>query len=170
MRVPDLDALPPERAAELLRACCGSSAWVAGMVARRPFGTVPNVLAAADDVWRSLDRDDWHEAFAHHPRIGERRGALAQDARGAAWSAREQSRVSAAADHVRAELAAVNRAYEERFGHIYIVCATGKSAEELLALARTRLENDPQTELRVAAEEQHKITRLRLEKLFTETA
>jgi len=168
MNLSTFDQSQPERAAELLRACCGSSGWVAGMMARRPFGTLPNVLAAADDVWWSLDRGDWLEAFAQHPRIGERQGAVAQDARGAAWSAGEQSGVRDAAGDVRAELAASNRAYEERFGYIYVVCATGKSAEELLALARSRLRNDPHAELRVAAEEQRKITRLRLEKLFTE--
>jgi OHCU decarboxylase len=164
----DLDTLPPERAAELLRSCCGATRWVSAMVARRPFGSRDAALAAADEVWRSLGPDDWREAFAHHPRIGERRSTLPQDARGAAWSAGEQSGVTTASGTVQGQLAAVNREYERRFGHIFIVCATGKSAEELLALARARLRNDAETELRVAAEEQRKITRLRLEKLLTE--
>jgi OHCU decarboxylase len=110
-------------------------------------------------VWWSLGPDDWREAFAHHPRIGER-------AEG--WSAAEQAGVAGAAGDVRAQLAAANRAYETRFGHIYLVRAAGRGADELLALARARLANDAETELRVAAEEQRQITRLRLERLFAE--
>jgi OHCU decarboxylase len=165
-----LDALPAERAGELLGACCGASRWVQAMVARRPFGSLGTLLAAADDAWWSLGADDWREAFAHHPRIGERRAAVAQDDRAAGWSAGEQAGVAAAAATVQEQLARANEEYERRFGHIYIVCATGKSADEMLALARERLGNDPATELRVAAEEQRKITRLRLGKLFTEEA
>jgi 2-oxo-4-hydroxy-4-carboxy-5-ureidoimidazoline decarboxylase len=176
--VAELDELPSAQAAELLRACCGATRWVAGMVARRPFHTRDVALDEADDVWWSLDPDDWLEAFAHHPRIGEGRSAAPQDpgsspgqaARAAAWSAGEQAGAAGAADDVQAALAAANRAYEARFGHIYIVCATGKSAEEMLAIARVRLANDADTELRVAAEEQRKITRLRLEKLLTDDA
>ena len=168
MTVAELDDLPAAQAAALLRPCCGAARWVAGMVARRPFGTLDALLAESDDTWWSLGPDDWLEAFAHHPRIGEREGALPQDARGAAWSAGEQAGADAAADAVRDALAAANRDYERRFGHIYIVCATGKSAEELLALARARMTNDAETELRVAAEEQRQITQRRLVKLFAE--
>lgn len=170
LTVRELDALPAERAAELLRACCGASRWVEAMVARRPFGSLGAVLAAADDVWWSLVPDDWGEAFAHHPRIGERHGAVEQSARASGWSAGEQAGVAGVAALVHEQLAAANREYEERFGRIYIVCAAGKSAEEMLALARTRLENDPATELRVAADEQRKITGLRLAKLLAERA
>ena len=166
--VPEFDDLPAARAAELLRPCCGASRWVAEMVARRPFGTLDELLAGADEVWWSLGPDDWREAFAHHPRIGERTAAVTQDARGAAWSAGEQAGVAAASGDARAALAEANREYEARFGHIYLVCATGRGAEELLAAARARLANDAESELRVAAEEQRRITRLRLEKLFTE--
>jgi 2-oxo-4-hydroxy-4-carboxy-5-ureidoimidazoline decarboxylase len=166
--VPELDELPSAPAAELLRACCGAARWVDAMVGRRPFHTLDALLAEAEDAWWSLEPDDWLEAFAHHPRIGERAGAAPQDARGAAWSAGEQAGAAGAAAGVQDALAAANREYEARFGHIYIVCATGKSAEEMLAIARARLANDPETELRVAAGEQAKITRLRLEKLFTD--
>jgi OHCU decarboxylase len=166
--VSEFDDLPAARAAELMRPCCGASRWVAEMVARRPFGSLAELLAGADEVWWSLEPDDWREAFAHHPRIGERAAAVAQDERGAAWSAGEQAGVAGASADVRAELAAANRAYEAQFGHVYLVCATGRSAEELLAVARARLANDAEAELRVAAEEQRKITRLRLEKLFAE--
>jgi 2-oxo-4-hydroxy-4-carboxy-5-ureidoimidazoline decarboxylase len=130
------------------------------MVARRPFGSREAVLDAADDIAQSLDASDWHEAFAHHPRIGEQTKS--------SWAAREQSGASVATGDVRQALADVNRDYEQRFGYIYIVCATGKSAEEMLGIAKSRLRNDPETELRVAAEEQRKITRLRLQKLLEE--
>lgn len=170
LSIHELDAMPADAAGELLRACCGAARWVEGMVARRPFGSLGAAFAAADDVWWSLAPDDWGEAFAHHPRIGERRGAVAQSARGAAWSAGEQAGAACAPSHVQEELAAANRAYEERFGRIYIICATGKSAEEMLATARARLANDPAAELRVAAEEQRKITRLRLQKMLAEGA
>jgi len=165
----ELNSLSPERTRELLRSCCGASRWVDGMNARRPFASVDELFRAADDVWASLGPDDWHEAFAHHPRIGEQRSAAAQDARAAAWSAGEQADVASANGSLHNELASVNRTYEQRFGHIYIVCAAGKSAGELLAIARDRLGNAPDVELRVAAEEQRKITRLRLQKLFTES-
>jgi len=167
-RLDDLNALPPERAADVLRACCGASRWVASMAARRPFSSIDDALAAADAVWATLGPDDWREAFSHHPRIGEQRGAVQQHARGAAWSSDEQRGVGAADDNVRAELARTNQEYEAKFGHIYIVCATGKSADELLAIARRRLQNEPSVELRVAADEQHHITRLRLRKLLSE--
>lgn len=165
--IDDLNVLPPDRAADVLRACCGSSRWVDAMVARRPFASIDDALAAADGAWAPLGPDDWREAFSHHPRIGERRSASPQSATAAAWSATEQSRVATAVDRTRAELAAVNRDYEARFGYIYIVCAAGKSPEELLAIARRRLTNAPSAELRVAAGEQHQITRLRLRALLS---
>lgn len=138
------------------------------MIARRPFFSVASVLRAADDVWASLGPSDWHEAFAHHPRLGERAAAVEQSQAAAAWSASEQSATSAADAQTRAELAAMNAAYEARFGHIYIVCAAGKNTDELLEIARARMSNQPQRELEVAAEEQHKIARLRLRRLFND--
>jgi OHCU decarboxylase len=156
--------MPPDRAADTLRACCGAHRWVNAMIARRPFASIDDALIATDEAWAPLGPDDWHEAFSHHPRIGERSAAVRQDARGAAWSATEQSGVV----RLRDELAAVNREYEAKFGYIYIVCAAGKPADELLDVARRRLQNDPATELRIAAQEQHKITRLRLTRLLSE--
>ena len=150
----------------LLETCCGASAWVQGMVVRRPFGTLYVMLQTADEVWWSLGPDDWREAFDHHPRIGEEAAAVPQGERARAWSSDEQRGTSAASADVRQALAEGNREYERRFGHIYLVCATGRSAEDLLVTLRTRLTNDPATELRVAAGEQSKITRLRLEKMF----
>jgi 2-oxo-4-hydroxy-4-carboxy-5-ureidoimidazoline decarboxylase len=164
--VAELDALPAREAAELLRSCCGATRWVSGMLARRPFATEPALLSAADEVWRSLGDADWREAFAHHPRIGESRSAAAQSQRARDWSSGEQSGMNAAADSVRTALAEANAAYDARFGYVCIICAAGRSAEEMLALTRSRLSNAPDAELRIAAEEQRKITRLRLEKLF----
>lgn len=166
MRVAELNELPDERAASLLRACCGSSRWVAGMLARRPFASGDALLAAADEVWTSLGESDWREAFAHHPRLGERKAAVQQDARAEAWSGGEQSGLADASELVRAALADANTAYEARFGFVCIICATGKRAPELLHTTRARLGNSMHDELRVAAEEQRKITRLRLLKLL----
>jgi allantoicase len=177
-----LDALPARQAEAELLACCGSRAWAARVAAARPFADADAVAAAADQAWARLGPEDWLEAFAAHPRIGERPAAApaervpaapaASGGRPAAapaastWSAREQAGVAGADPATLAELAAGNREYEEHFGHVFLVCATGRSASELLAALRERLGNDPATELRVAAEEQRKITRLRLEKLF----
>ena len=161
------DALSDHEVSLLLESCCGSHAWVQAMLAHRPFGTLVRVLNEAEEIWWSLGPDDWREAFDHHPRIGEQTAATPQGATAKAWSADEQRGASTAGDETRQALAEGNREYERRFGHIYLVCATGKSAEEMLALLRQRLSNDPATELRVAAAEQAKITRLRLEKLFT---
>ena len=154
----NLDAMPESEAMTLLQECCGASRWVLAMVNRRPFGSREAVLAAADEIWTSLDGGDWREAFAQHPRIGEQTASLV--------AAKEQSGIADATNLVRLGLAEANRDYEQRFGYIYIVCATGKSADEMLAIAQARLQNDPDTELRVAAEEQRKITRLRLQKLL----
>jgi 2-oxo-4-hydroxy-4-carboxy-5-ureidoimidazoline decarboxylase len=135
------------------------------MMASRPFGDTGTLLRRADEIWWSLGPDDWREAFAHHPRIGERKAAIAQEARALEWSAGEQRGVADASLDERSAIAEANREYERRFGHIYLVSAAGKSADELLELLRARLENDPVTELAVAAGEQAKITRLRLLKL-----
>ena len=161
-----VDGLPAREAGPLFASCCGSTAWVQGMIARRPFQTLTVLLREAEDIWWSLSPDDWREAFDHHPRIGEQRAAVSQGDRASTWSAGEQQGVADAATNVREALADGNREYERRFGHIYLVSATGKSAEEMLALLRERLRNDPETELRVAAGEQAKITRLRLLKMF----
>ncbi len=128
------------------------------MLGQRPFKDTDEVFAAADRIWQDLGPEDWHEAFRAHPRIGQRTADSV--------AAQEQAEATSAGAVVLNDLADANLAYEARFGHIYIVCAAGKSAEEMLALCRGRLVNDPDTELRVAAEEQRKITRLRLEKLL----
>jgi OHCU decarboxylase len=161
-----LNALPPPEAAEQLRACCGSSRWVEAMIARRPFASVEHLLAAADEAWRATGPEDWDEAFAHHPRIGERQAAAPVSAAARAWSAGEQGVAAGAAAEARAALAEANTAYEQRFGRIYLVCAAGRSAEDLLSDIAERMKNDPERERAVAVEEQRKITRLRLKALI----
>lgn len=165
--VAELDQLPEDQLASALAACCGARRWVERMMAARPFRDRKTLLSKADEAWWSLGADDWREAFAHHPRIGERDAKVTQEARARAWSASEQRGVAGASGELRAAIAEGNAEYERRFGHIYIVSAAGKSPEELLDLLSTRLMNDPITELQVAAAEQAKITRSRLTKLLT---
>jgi 2-oxo-4-hydroxy-4-carboxy-5-ureidoimidazoline decarboxylase len=152
-----INALSPDEARDAFTRCCGSQRWVEGMLARRPFSSADELFAAADAIWRALDPADFLEAFAHHPAIG------AAGARG--FSAREQAQVAQASAATLQELEALNRRYRERFGFVFLVCATGKSADEMLALLRARIDNPADAELRIAAGEQAKITRLRLEKL-----
>lgn len=154
-----LNALSEERARAALQRCCGARHWVDGMLAARPFASDAELLAAAERVWWGLGRADWLEAFAAHPRIGARAEAMTD------WARREQAGANGAAEATLAALAQGNRTYEERFGHVFLICATGRTADEMLGALRGRLTNDPATELRVAAEEQAKITRLRLDRL-----
>lgn len=156
-----------EAESELLK-CCGSTRWARALAAQRPFGDLPELLTAADTIWWSLDERDWLEAFGAHPKIGGReKAAREQQAQAAGWSEQEQAGARDAAQGTLDELAEANRVYEERFGYIFIVCATGKTAAEMLALLHARLSNEASHELRNAAEEQRKITRLRVEKLLT---
>jgi allantoicase len=161
-----LNAAGDGTARTALIGCCGSRTWVDRMVAARPFSDIDDLMDEAETIWNALAPADWRDAFAHHPRIGDRGPAPAQPAPAHTWSVQEQSRAQSAAPEVLTALAGANRAYEDRFGHVFIVCATGRSSEEILALLRQRLENDPGRELEVAAAEQARITRLRLEKLL----
>jgi len=140
-----------------LARCCAARRWVDALVAARPFASDAALFAAADRVWWSLGREDWLEAFAAHPRIGERPDDP--------WARREQAGVEQGGRGTAAALAQGNRAYERRFGHVFLICATGKSADEMLGALEARLVNDAASELRIAAGEQAKITRLRLERL-----
>jgi allantoicase len=154
-----LNALSPGEARRELLACCASSAWAGRMCEARPFADLAGLQGAALRAAEGLSEQDWLEAFAAHPRIGEKKS----DARG--WSFQEQPRVADADRATLDALAEVNRAYEDKHGFVYLVCATGKSAGEMLAIARERLGADRARELAQAAEEQRKITQLRLEKL-----
>jgi 2-oxo-4-hydroxy-4-carboxy-5-ureidoimidazoline decarboxylase len=134
------------------------------MAARRPLSEEAALLAASDETWRNLSEADWTEAFRSHPRIGESRVGKSSGARSTAWSAQEQRNVADSGDAVKIALAEANREYERKFGRIFIVCATGKTAPEILEILRSRLRNDPAVELREAAEQQRQITQLRLRK------
>ena len=162
----ELNTLPVEDAKSLLLRCCGSTEWARHVVMRRPFRTLAEVESAADEVWHSLDRADWLEAFAAHARIGER-DVPTVAAASSGWAEQEQSAARAATSETFGRLAAANRVYENRFGYRFIVCATGRTAAEMLALLEQRLPNSAQVELAVAADEQRKITRLRLKKLLS---
>jgi 2-oxo-4-hydroxy-4-carboxy-5-ureidoimidazoline decarboxylase len=160
-----LDAAAAEGA---LRRCCGATRWVSAMSSARPFVSTPALFAAAERHWQGLGSADYLEAFSHHPQIGEDLGALKQRfAHTLALSTEEQAGVTTADERTLVALRDANMAYRARFGFIFIVCASGKSAGELLAAINERLANDPARELAIAAAEQAKITRLRLARLGT---
>lgn len=187
-----LNALPAELARERLLACCSSARWAAEVASGRPFASVSEVLGRSDDSVADLTQADLEEALAGHPRIGERSGTAAGEAQGSEgdqahedsevgwsrqeaesgvdWSRQEQAGVQAADRAMIQALAAGNRAYEERFGHIYLVCATGRSGPELLALLRDRLGNDPAAEWDVVRRELGKVNQIRLRKLLEGTS
>ena len=154
-----------EAQAELSR-CCGSRRWAEGMAGSRPFEGVDEVLKKARDIWQGLFPEDWREAFRHHPKIGDKESLRKKFETTKTWASGEQSGVQGASDEVLGALAEGNRSYEERFGFIFIVCATGRGAEEMLSILQSRLGNTPDVELRIAAEEQAKITEIRLKKLL----
>jgi allantoinase len=160
-----LNALGEAEARDELSRCCGARRWAEGMAARRPFGSYADLLAAAEAVWAGLDLEDLLEAFAAHPKIGDIESLRTKFATTASWAAGEQSGVANAHQATLHGLADGNRDYEAKFGYIFIVCATGKSADDMLTLLRARISNDPRDELEVAAGEQAAITRLRLGKL-----
>jgi 2-oxo-4-hydroxy-4-carboxy-5-ureidoimidazoline decarboxylase len=162
----EIDASAPEAARAMLARACGSTRWVERMLARRPFGSEALLQRAARDEWFALGEQDWLEAFSHHPRIGDRASLEARFPATHDLSQQEQAGVAAAREEVLDALARGNAAYLDRFGFIFIVSAAGKSAAELLQLLRDRLSNDRATELRIAAEEQAKITALRLTTSF----
>ena len=161
-----LNRLGADEARAALLACCGSTRWASEVAALRPFWDVGQLLRIAERVWRELGREDWLEAFRAHPKIGESKAERETGEEARRWAEGEQSGARAAAADTLDALTRANREYEERFGFIFIVCATGKSAEEMLGLLRARMPNDPETELRVAAGEQWRITELRLRKFL----
>lgn len=154
----------PSEASEQVLPCCGSTVWAGRMTNERPFDDEASLLITSDEIWSSLGPPDWLEAFKSHPRIGELRASVPTGAQSANWSEQEQKDVAVAPDDVRIALAEGNRAFEEKFGYIFIVCAAGKSAGEILTILERRLQNGKEAELREAAEEQRQITQLRLKK------
>jgi OHCU decarboxylase len=166
VKIEDLNNLENPEAESHFRDCCGSREWARKMAAARPYHTSEELMDRAETIWNALNPADWLEAFAAHPKIGAKKAAPSQQGLSAEWSKGEQAGMENADDLIKDELAEANRLYEEKFGYIFIVCATGKTAEEMLALCRGRLGNPPEAELPVAADEQRKITEIRLRKLL----
>jgi 2-oxo-4-hydroxy-4-carboxy-5-ureidoimidazoline decarboxylase len=166
MTLDEFNALPlPEATGAILR-CCGSGRWAGRVLTRRPYKSFDDLLIAADEAFAELEPGDWLEAFGHHPKIGDLESLRTKFATTSGWASGEQAGVSMARETTLAALAEGNRAYEEKFGYIFIVCATGKSTDEMLDLLERRLPNEPEEEIQAAAAEQMKITHLRLHKLL----
>ena len=161
-----LNELAPEEARKELLKCCGATRWAETVARGRPYASLEQLIAKANDVWWSLKETDWLEAFLSHPKIGERKAANEVSAQSQQWSSQEQQGVQNAAQETIEKLATLNVDYEKKFGFIFIVCATGKSSDEILALLERRLPNDASVELPIAAAEQAKIAELRLRKLL----
>jgi 2-oxo-4-hydroxy-4-carboxy-5-ureidoimidazoline decarboxylase len=160
MKLDDLNVAPEREAREALLACCGAEAWADRMLASRPLSGLAAVHHSAETIWSSLTPADWLEAFSRHPKIGEQTAS--------AWSRDEQQGMSQAGQSTAQAMLEANEQYQRRFGWIFIVCANGKSAEQMLELLHQRLANDPGEELQIAAREQSKIMHLRLDKLLAE--
>ena len=166
MNFSDFQVLPIEQAEEVLLLCCGSQNWANKMAQLRPFQSLEEVHNTAVRIWESLQVQEWLEAFAHHPRIGDRQALAARFASTRNWSANEQAGVAVAEEEVLDRLALGNEEYSRRFGYVFLVCATGKSALEMLNLLEARIKNSPEEELQIAQQEQQKIMLLRLDKMF----
>ena len=162
-----LNALPAQDAETVFLQCCGSKRWAREMAAGRPYQSLETLIAKANDVWWSLASEDWLEAFRSHPKIGEKKAAAPVSDQSSQWSGQEQAGMGNASRATVDSLAEFNQAYEQKFGFIFIICATGKSSEEMLSALRKRLDNDSAAELPIAAAEQSKITELRLKKLVS---
>jgi 2-oxo-4-hydroxy-4-carboxy-5-ureidoimidazoline decarboxylase len=166
MTLHELNTLDKEKLKEELTNCCGSSAWVNKMLVFFPADDLVELLEDAEEQWYECNEADWKEAFKHHPKIGDIESLKKKFTSIAKWASDEQSAVDLASQQTLEALAEANRLYEEKFGYIFIVYATGKSAEEILTILQTRLQNNPEVEIEIAADEQNKITKLRLEKLL----
>jgi len=166
MTIAEFDHLPVEKRRELLFQCCGSHKWVDKMLSVFPVEDLVDLEECADEKWYECTEDDWKEAFEQHPQIGDIDLLKEKFSPTADWAATEQSGVNESSEEILKNLAEGNKLYKDRFGYIFIVCATGKSAEEMLSMLEERLPNSPEEEIKIAAEEQNKITKIRLEKLF----
>jgi OHCU decarboxylase len=167
LELASLNSLSAGQAEPEFLKCCGSKNWARQLTAARPFASLDELIVKADRIWWSLSPEDWLEAFHSHPKIGEKKAAAPTAVEAQRWSEDEQSGIRRSAQQTLDALAELNRAYEQKFGYIFIVCASGKSSEEMLAILRARLQNNAHEELRIAAAEQAKITQLRLRKLLT---
>jgi len=158
------NSLRHQEAARAILPCCGSENWAAGMASKRPIQDELSLMETSDTIWQGLGEPDWLEAFRSHPRIGESRAEINSVAQSSAWSEQEQQKAASADEAMKLALKWGNREYEQKFGRIFIVCATGKSSSEILEILRRRLHNDEATELQQAAEEQRQIMHIRLKK------
>ena len=165
MTIASFDHLEPGAKKTLLLQCCGSSAWAEKMVAMPPAEDLIDLFEDAEEKWYECSEEDWKEAFKHHPKIGDIT-ALRKKFSSDKFAADEQQSINKASEETLELLAKANELYEKKFGYIFIVCATGKSADEMLEILNARLVNTPEEEIRIAMDEQNKITKLRLEKLF----
>lgn len=166
MTLSELNNLPPAALKEALSKCCGAVNWIARMAAIFPVKDERTLFGEAERIWFAGTESDWREAFTHHPKIGDIDALKEKFASTSQWAEGEQSAVRQTSEQVLQALAEGNAAYEQRFGYIFIVCATGKRAEEMLSMLQARLHNDPADEIKIAMAEQNKITRIRLEKLL----
>ena len=166
MHLSELNQLSAEAAAAEFTKCCGSATWVAKMVSARPFRDEDHLFGEAHQAWSECSEADGLEAFTHHPKIGGMEELAKKFADTSAWASGEQASVRQASTEVLEALAQGNTDYENKFGYIFIVCATGKSAQEMLDLLQQRLPNPPEVEIRIAMAEQMKITIIRLKKLL----
>ena len=166
MNLEQFNSLSTDEAFEALFRCCGSTAWAEAMDSERPFESRAALVERAESLWWSLDKKDWLEAFDAHPKIGDIDSLREKYSASRSWSEGEQQGVEGASEQILTRLAEANEEYEERFGYIFIVCATGKSAGEMLSILEDRLPNEPDEELRIAAGEQAKITEIRINKLL----
>ena len=165
-RLDGLNSLPVAEARGELLKCCGSTEWADRLLEQRPFASLEDLKLTSREIWSSLENAAWLEAFHSHPKIGEKKAAKETGKEAQTWSEQEQSGTRAAGSETLSELASLNEEYEKRFGFIFIVCATGKTSEEMLRLLRERLGNSLDQELQNAAAEQAKITELRIDKLL----
>ena len=166
MKIEHLNKLPRPELHQELFTCCSSMAWVENFAKKRPFKDISHLMSEAENVWNSLGERDWLEAFAGHPQIGDISTLEKKYAATSDWASSEQSGVGSASKETLLELSDFNKKYLKKFGFIFIVCATGKSAQEMLDLLKARIDNEREIELKIAAAEQYKITKIRLEKLI----
>lgn len=160
-----INAMIPSEARETFLRCCGAERWADAMVSGCPYPSWEQLEETSNATWSTLTEHDWREAFAHHPKIGDIDSLRTKFGSTRDWASGEQAGAASASEATLQALADGNTTYEARFGYIFIVCATGKTADEMLRLLQARLTNDPEAELKIAAAEQIKITELRLRKL-----
>lgn len=167
MTLHEFNILPKQQLKQELFKCCGSTVWVEKMLTIFPVDDLVELLEDAEEKWYQCSEKDWLEAFKHHPKIGDIESLQQKFASTAQWAEEEQNGTGNASTDILHQLKNKNEEYEKKFGYIFIVCATGKSAEEMLDILQSRLPNSKEEEIKIAADEQDKITKLRLEKLLS---